>query len=155
MTPETYWCVKWPLVCAGMTRGFEVAPEISSLLGVNTVLQQQQRNPSRVICLIEFIPLPIFVEAYREKCYLTTLSTLIPIRQPSKCSNSPCYQCNAVKYKPILSHRSVQPLDTFQRYCLVLLSWDEFPPPASSYLVQIYRLCPSTLPCLYPLRMLL
>jgi hypothetical protein len=52
---------KGPLVRMDMTGGFAVAPEISSPLGVNTVLQQ--RNPSRVICLIEFVRLPISVGA--------------------------------------------------------------------------------------------
>lgn len=72
-----------------MTRGFEVAPEISSPLGVNTVLQQ--RNPSRVICLIEFVRLPISVGAYPKLC-LTILSTLNPVNQNSNCSNTPRFQ---------------------------------------------------------------
>lgn len=73
---ETYWCVKWPLVCVGMTGGFEVAPEISSPLGVNTVLQQ--RNPSRVISLIEPVCMSVLVEVYLKTC-LTSLATLIRV----------------------------------------------------------------------------
>lgn len=60
-----------------MTRGFEVAPEKLSPPGVNTVLKQ--RNPSRVICLIEFVRMPVLVGAHAEMCCLTSLSTLIPV----------------------------------------------------------------------------